>query len=222
MSSIYCDENGEYQVKMGSNIRDTIIEGIVLSVEKKCSIEFEHNGITVSVGPDSDPRLIYRDWSRALKGYIGKNVGPNPNLVLTDKELANDARIKANTERKSKKRQAEHNKKAKAHRKAVETKLVNAPGIELADEAGWQEFKKANSDWYGDAVVTYSERWARLMQIEMANGKTLEQVASATSDEANLENISGAMYSAAVSTLARIWKQGEQLRLWHNLDTQRG
>ncbi|OGY43761.1 MAG: hypothetical protein A3B89_02785 [Candidatus Buchananbacteria bacterium RIFCSPHIGHO2_02_FULL_40_13] len=94
--------------------------------------------------------------------------------------------------------------------------------MELADEAGWQKFKDMNTDGYGGAVVTYSERWARLMQVEMANGKNLEDVADAAYHEANLEGITGFMYECAVSTLAACWKHGDRLRRWHNLKTQIG
>lgn len=71
-------------------------------------------------------------------------------------------------------------------------------------------------------MVTYAERWARLMQKEMADGKKLEEVADATSSEADLEGITGFMYGCAVSALASGWKYGDQLRRWHNLKTQIG
>ncbi len=209
-------------VMAGANITGTIAEAIDMARGFGTTMQFEFNSVTVSVRSDSNPELIYRDWSRALNGYIGKNVGPNPNLVLTDKEKANDAHIEAKNERKSQKRQAEYEAKAKIHREAVDAKLVNASGIELADEVGWQKSKDVNSDGYGGAVITYSERWARLMQVEMASGKNLEDVADTASQEADLEGITGFMYGCAVSTLAHCWKYGDQLRRWHNIKTQFG
>ena len=222
MKNLWQENNGVFDVMAGVNIIDAIAEAITISTKKKRIVKFKFNGVTVSVGSDSNPELIYRDWSRALDGYIGKNVGPNPNPVLTDKEKANDTLIKDKNVRANEKRRAEYEKKACAHREKVEAKLVNAPAIELTDEAGWQKFKTVNSDGYGGAVVTYSERWARLMQVEMANGKNLEDVADATSQEADLEGITGFMYGCAVSTLAACWKYGDQLRRWHNLKTQLG
>ena len=216
------DSTYSIDVMAGSNITGTIAEAISVARGLDTMMQFEFNGVTVSVRSDSNPELIYRDWSRSLSGYIGKSVGPNPNPVLTDEEKASDARIADKNERESQKRQAKYEAKAKAHREVVEAKLVNAPNIELADEAGWQKFKTVNSDGYGGAVVTYSERWARLMQVEMANGKNLEDVADATSQEANLEGITGFMYGCAVSTLSACWKHGEQLRRWHNIKTQLG
>lgn len=58
-------------------------------------MKFDFNGVMVSVYMDSDLEFIYRDWLRALHGKIDKTVGPYPNPVLTDREKANDALIKA-------------------------------------------------------------------------------------------------------------------------------
>ena len=185
-----------------SLIIDTIKEMIGLAKKGNFTAKQELNGVTVLVNGDSKADLIFRDQQRAQSGYIKGDVGPYPKAELTAADKASDARIADKNERESQKRQAKYEAKAKAHREVVEAKLVNAPGIELADEAGWQKFKIANSDGYGGAVVTYSERWARLMQVEMANGKNLEDVADATSQEADLEGITGFMYGCAVSTLA--------------------
>ena len=47
-------------------------------------------------------------------------------------------------------------------------------------------------------------------------------VAKQTSHDADLEGITGFMYGCAVSILSKCWKHGEDLRRWHNLDTQIG
>ena len=205
-----------------SLIIDTIKEMIGLAKKGNFTAKQELNGATVLVNGDSNADLIFRDQQRAQSGYIKGDVGPYPKAELTAADKASDARIADKNERESQKRQAKYEAKAKAHREVVEAKLVNAPNIELADAAGWQKFKTVNSDGYGGAVVTYSERWARLMQVEMAKGKNFEDVAEATSQEANLEGITGFMYGCAVSTLSACWKHGEQLRRWHNIKTQLG
>lgn len=179
-------------------------------------VSFEFNGVTVSVKADSNPELIHRDWSRALSSYIDKNVGPYPNPVLTDKEKENDARIEAENEQRRQQRQSEYQAKADAKRNATEAKLADAPEMEIADEAIWQDYKSKNQDGYGGGVISYAERWARLMQVEIASGKKLEDVADATSHEADTHGITGFMYGAAVHTLASSWKHGDQLRKWHN------
>ncbi len=203
-------------------ISDTIREMIGLAKKGNFTAKQELNGVTVLVNGDSNAELILRDQQRAQSSYIEGEVGPYPKAELTAKDKENDARVEAKNERRRQKHQAEYKAKAKIHREAVEAKLANAPGIELADEAGWQKSIRVNSDGYGGTIITYSERWARLMQIEMANGKNLEDVADATSHEADLEGITGFMYGCAVSQIASCWKYGDQLRRWHNLKTQLG
>jgi hypothetical protein len=96
--------------------------------------------------------------------------------------------------------------------------------MELRDAEGWKQANDANppSKPYGHRVITYAEDWANFMEREMATGKTLEECAQATSQEANTDGITGFMYGAAVSVLSAVWKHGEQLRRWHNLTTQLG
>jgi hypothetical protein len=210
------------EVMPGSMINGAVGEAIDKALVIGTAIQFEFNGVTITVRMDSDPELIHRDCSRALSGYIEKCVGPYPNPDLTDEEKASDARIEAENDRRRQEQQAQNKAEARVKRKAVEAKLVDTPEMELFDEKSWREFREKNQDGYGGAVVTFSERWARLMQFEMANGSNLENVAEATSREADLEGITGFMYGCAVSTLVQCWKHGEQLRHWHNLDTQVG
>lgn len=205
-----------------SLIIDNIREMIELAKNGNFTTKQKLNGVTVMVNGDSNADLVFRDQQRAQVGYIKGKVGPYPKAELTAEDKANDTRVEAENERERQRRQAEYDKEARTHREKVEAKLANTPAIGLANEVGWQKFKDANPDGYGGAVVTYAERWARLMQVEMANGKKLEDVADAASHEADLEGITGFMYGCAVSTLAACWKYGEQLRRWHNLKTQIG
>lgn len=94
--------------------------------------------------------------------------------------------------------------------------------MQLRDAEGWAKAKAANTDAYGGRVISYAEDWANFMEREMSTGKKLEDVADATSREADTDGITGFMYGAAVSTLAAVWTHGEALRRWHNLKTQMG
>ncbi len=215
MKNLLDEMNGIFDVAAGSRITDVITEAIALSEKEERIIRFEFNGVIVSVSSNSDPELIHRDCLRSFSGYIDKNVGPNPSPVLTDEERASDASIAKENERKNQERQAKRMAENEARREAVEAKLVDAPGIDLIDEACWQNNKDINSEGYGGAVMAYAERWARLMQIEIANGKKLEDVAGATSDEADLEGITGFMTGGAISILSHCWKYGKQLQRWY-------
>jgi hypothetical protein len=95
--------------------------------------------------------------------------------------------------------------------------------MEFKDENGWKEYEKTNStDDYSKEVVNYSKRWAELMEEKMEAGEKIVDMAASTSHDADTDGITGYMYGAAVSGLAAFWKHGEELRRWHNLDTQIG
>lgn len=209
----------------GSEISQTIREAIEISGTygwtdfdyKGALVKFDFNGVMVSVQTDSDPELIYRDWNRAMNGYIDKAVGPYPNPVLTHEEKETDARIEAENERKHQKWHDEANAKHIAAVNSLEEMLKDAPAIELADEAGWQEAVRVNSaDPYSNGVTVFAERWARIMQVKLANGEKLEAIADPSVREADVDGITGFMYGCAVSLLAQTWKHGRELNRWHN------
>jgi hypothetical protein len=65
-------------------------------------------------------------------------------------------------------------------------------------------------------VVDYAERWAELMEKEIAKGRSVFEVAEAASQQADTDGISGFMYGAAVSSLTHFWAYGADLAKWHN------
>lgn len=94
-------------------------------------------------------------------------------------------------------------------------------------EAEYQEYVGRNDDPYGVGIVTFSERWADLMEDGLADGDAdaiafIAANAERTSHEADTEGITGFMYACAVSSLAHFWVYGEELRRWHNVATQIG
>lgn len=90
--------------------------------------------------------------------------------------------------------------------------------LDMIDE--YESYKKNNTDEYGKAIVDYTERWAELMEVEMLEGKNFENMAKTTSCIADTEGITGFMYGCSVSAISSFWVHGEELRKWHNLDTQ--
>jgi hypothetical protein len=83
-------------------------------------------------------------------------------------------------------------------------------------ETEFQNWKEINSDGYGLGIFKYAEKWADLMEKEIAEGKDVADIAGRTSDEADTEGITGFMYGAAVGILSLCWLYGEKLRVWHN------
>lgn len=208
--------------EFGMSIDDAIPNMIVRARDLNCIIRYNFNGVIISAAPDSDPNLLFRDWRRASSGFTDKNVGPYPAAVLTQQELENDRRIEAKNNLSWKRSESAYKGWATRRRNALSAKLADAPEMEISDEAIWENYKSKNQDGYGGGIIAYAERWARLMQVEINEGKKLEDIAETTSHEADIDGISGFMYGAAVHTLANSWKHGEQLRRWHNLDTQLG
>jgi hypothetical protein len=204
----------------GSNINAVIPEAIQLA--KGRPFTFEFNEVTVTVCSDSDPMLIYRDWQRALSGYITGGVGPYPPVKLTAAELAHDAKVEAQNESRREASQRAYARAEAVKKAALDAKLATAPALALSDQHGWQSAKDANRDGYGGAVIVFAEQWARLIQQAIEGGAKLEDVADALVSEADTEGITGFMYGAAVSILSKVWKHGEELRRWHNLKTQIG
>ena len=86
----------------------------------------------------------------------------------------------------------------------------------------YQDRKDKQEDAYSQAIFTYAEAWGDLMEARINNGEAIEDIAKETSHEADTDGITGFMYGAAVSILSQCWVHGEQLRKWHNLDTQIG
>jgi hypothetical protein len=112
---------------------------------------------------------------------------------------------------------APYQAEAKAHRDRVETRMQGAPAMEFSDEAAWLAAKAANENSpSGAGILSYAERWARMMQLEMSEGKTLEEIWNSTSREADLEGMSGFSLGAATHLLTQSWVHGAELRRLHN------
>lgn len=94
--------------------------------------------------------------------------------------------------------------------------------MKISNQDIWDRGIANNTDPYGARIFSYAKDWAELMEARMAAGEKLEDIANATSYQADADGITGFMYVAAVSTLAACWEYGDQLRRWHNLKTQIG
>lgn len=105
---------------------------------------------------------------------------------------------------------------ANARRIRVDTKMVTAPMMEFADKAAWDMAVQANQNGSGQRILDYAERWARMMQLELAQGKALADVWEPTSFEADLEGMSGFSSGLATHLLTQCWVHGAELRRLHN------
>lgn len=80
-----------------------------------------------------------------------------------------------------------------------------------------------NTDASGRRIYLFAADWAALMEAAIAAGKSIADVAEETGLAANKAyRVTGFQYGEAVSILSQCWEHGEELRRWHNLDTQVG
>ena len=101
----------------------------------------------------------------------------------------------------------------------VENPLSHPFAVAEGKEQEYLHLKKQNSSNFYDAgIMQYLERWASMMEKEIAGGATVAEAAQRTRYEADKGlGITGFMYGCAVKTLSEFWKYGEELRAWHNL-----
>lgn len=185
-------------------------------------VQSEFNGVTMHVDHDSDAALIYRDWQRALSGYISSPVGPHPAPKLSADDLSHDAEVEKQNEARREESDRRWREKAAKEKAEYDAAMATAPAMDR-DEAKWQEGIAAqNGSGYGLGVYHFAESWARLMQAEITKGHKIADVADPCSSLADKGSggITGFMYGCAVAVLAHCWKHGEELRRWHNSNTQ--
>jgi len=83
------------EMNLGSFIKESIKSTINLAQENNLIYCFDFNGVKIIISNKSNFDIIYRDWSRAMDGYLGENpeVGPEPNTLLSPEDLENDRAI---------------------------------------------------------------------------------------------------------------------------------
>lgn len=199
---------------LGSTFDKVAEKAKKISAEKNVDVEFEFNGINCITNKDTNLNLLYRDYHNAfLMGW--KTVGPEcienyaPEVQKEFELRTWEAAEKEEIQRK------EYEAKNKAERQAFEFKTKGIE-VEIIDVDTYNDWKAKNLDGYGATIFEYAEAWAKLMQVEMLHGKRLVECAEATSFHLGFIGVTGFMYGAAVSILAKCWKYGEELRKWHN------
>lgn len=95
----------------------------------------------------------------------------------------------------------------------LKNRLQNAPAIEVIDEDAWETAcAKARSGIYGTLVEEFATSIARLIQLDLQEGKTLEKVWQDDMEEADVDgaNVNGKNY--AVALLSEHWVHGKELQ----------
>ena len=154
----------------GWKLKDCVTDAIQIASQKGAKVKFTFNGVSVIVEGSSNPETIWRDYIRASRGYIGREVGPHPTLVLPDEVLAREAELDAQAEARRQEAQTAAQKAAESKRQEVEAKLALAPAMEITNLRTWEAWVESNQDPYGREVLGFAERWAKLMQLSSNQG----------------------------------------------------
>lgn len=196
----------------GTDIRNAISEAISLSVIYQRQISFKFNNVIIRVAQDSDKDLIYRDWDRVSSGYIEGPVGPYPNASLTKEEIESDRSIQRSNRIERERQQREWQRQQDEKQAAINAMLENADDIKLLDAEKWEQWVSNNRDPYGKAIIDFARQWARMMQVEIDHGSTVEDAARKTEHDADTFGLSGFGFSAALHILREVWVYGRSLQ----------
>lgn len=187
------------EASVGDHISTVASRAVTLVADGEPVVTFDFNDIPVTVTPGMSAGDVCAVFERESQARYDAYLA-SPEYKARQQE-AEAAERRANLER--------------------EQCLATAPtAMTLRDPDGWAKAKAANTDGYGGAVMAYAERWARLMEGAIAGGATVAGCARRTASVADVEGITGFIYGCAVATLAAVWIHGEELRLWHNTDSQ--
>lgn len=97
----------------------------------------------------------------------------------------------------------------------IERRLLTAPAIRLIKPVYWENAKTCNPTGLGADIMKYADRWARLMQRQIDEGKAVKEVAEQTGREAGWPSIIQLVPLAAVEILVDCWEHGEALKDWY-------
>src|ERR1035437_9569112 len=207
--------NYKLNTNAGDNFRAVAEKAKLISVA--VMVEFDFNSVTCVVSKDTKLKWLYRDYTNAWT-MDWRQVGPDCVKEYDKETKAELKKRNAIAEEKSAEQSRQYKIKEDQEQTAFKEKTKNVKMEFKSSDllSDWELGKSKNKDSYGSCVYEYAEGWAKLMQVEMIEGKNLEDIAEKTSFEMGFLGITGYMYGAAVSVLSHCWLHGEKLRKWHN------
>lgn len=206
--------NYKLNTNVGNDFSTVAEKAKQITAEQNAIVEFEFNGVTCLVSKDTNLEWLYRDYANSWT-MDWKQVGSDCVKEYDKETKAELKKRKAIAEEKADEQNRQYKIKEAKERAAFKEKTAHVK-MEFKSKADWELGLSKNKDAYGGCVYEYAEGWAKLMQVEMVEGKKLEDVAEKTSHEMGFLGITGFMYGAAVSVLSHCWLHGEKLRKWHN------
>lgn len=198
----------------GDRFSDVAKEAKSIAIEDNLVVEFKFNGVKCLVDKNTNLDWLERDYHNSFEmewRVIGGECVAEYDLE-TQEELK---RRRIASEARAEQRRKELKAKDEAEKNEFDAK-VKGIELELLHPDVWQKNVEVNQDGYGKAVIDYAEGWAKLMQIEIAQGKTVAEVYDSTQHGLGFLGITGFQFGCAVSLLSASWKYGEELRKHHN------
>lgn len=211
-------DNYKLETYGGESIEKVAAQAKEVSNERGGTVEFDFNGVQCLVNSETVVDWLVRDYMNAHT-MDWKTVGPKCEWIYdVDTEIELYTRKLASA--KQRKLQAEaYQVKADEERRIVEEKTKDVYLLIHNDKiADYNKYVKTNSeDGYSRAIIEYGEQWAKLMQIEIAKGRTdVAEIADECQKPLGYLGITGFQYGCVVKGLSHFWAFGEELRRWHN------
>lgn len=175
--------------------------------------EVELNGVTVRIDASTHCFTLERDRLRAEDGCIEGPVGPRAKRVLSPEERAHDQAVRHENERQRILKEEAYEAELRRRQQVLDARLKTLPLMEVSDS-------RAVTRWYGKTHVSYNairfaQRWARLMQGELAEGRDFPEMAQRSFYEAIGEvPLLGTEACDAARMLFECWVHGPKLKEW--------
>ena len=186
------------------------------SARKGTPVEFDFNRITVRVSHQTNLEWLLRDYHTAFL-LDWSIIGPDPQEEYTDALKMQISEARADQEQQRAEQQRIWPQQRLAALSALEEKIHGVEfSIKPGRETALANWRTNSTDGCGAAIIDYAIVWAKLMQERIQRGYRLQDVADATSHEADTDGITGFMYGAAVKVLTDTWVFGHDLAVWHN------
>lgn len=184
----------------GDSISDTASAMTALADNTGDTVTADFNQITLTATPGTAPSdIVAFYWAESQRRQAAYEASPEYAARMAAAKQAH-----------------------KEHQEALAEALKTAPAAmtvkPAADGDTWEHHVSINTDPYSAGVIAFTALWGRLMEGQLAAGKTVADCAKAMSSLADTDGITGFMYGCAVGLLAKFWVHGEALRRWHNLD----
>ena len=206
--------NYKIETGAGDSFQNVAKEAKRIATERNVTVEFDFNERVCLVNKGTNLHSLWRDYTNSwTMGWT--TIGPDCVPEYDQKTQSELERLTKISDEKKEVQRIAYEAKEKAERAFFE-ESVKGIEMQFKDKSSWDKGLAVNTDPYGRCIYDYSEAWAKSMQREIANGRTVSDCADETSNALGFFGITGFMYGAAVATLSACWEHGEELRKWHN------